>query len=55
VVESAEHVIQTILDAYSKPNLSPEEIHALATERADPLREFSSICRRELESLWNRL
>jgi len=55
VVESAERVIAIILDTYSKPNLSPEEIHALASERTDPLREFSSICRRELESLWNRL
>ncbi len=55
VVESAEHVIRVILDTYSQPNLSPEQIHTLASERTDPLREFSSICRRELESLWNRL
>ena len=54
VIESAERVLQTILDAYLKPNLSLEEIHALATERTDPLRDFSSICRRELESFWNR-
>jgi hypothetical protein len=55
VVESAERVIQTILDTYSKPNLSAEEIHALAGERNDPLREFSNICRHDLESLWNGL
>jgi hypothetical protein len=54
VVESAERVIAIILEAYSKPNLSPEEIHALASERTDPLREFSSISRCELESLWDR-
>ena len=53
VVDSAQKVIDTILDTYSKPNLTPEEIHALAGKRTDPLREFSSICRRELESLWN--
>ena len=51
VIESAERVLQTILDAYLKPNLSLEEIHALATERTDPLRDFSSICRRELDNV----
>ena len=55
VVESAERVIKTILDTYSKPNLSAEEIHAWAGERNDPLREFSNICRHDLESLWNGL
>lgn len=55
VVEKAEGIMQIILDTYSKPNLSPEEIHTLASGRTDPLREFSSICRRELESLWNYL
>ncbi len=54
VVESAERMMTIILETYSKPNLSPEEIHALASERTDPLRDFSSICRRELESLWDR-
>jgi hypothetical protein len=53
VVESAERVIDTILNTYSQPNLTAEEIHALAGERNDPLREFSNICRHDLESLWN--
>jgi hypothetical protein len=55
VVESAERVVQAILDTYSKPNLTLEEFRALAGERMDPLRDFSAICRRELESLWNGL
>ena len=55
VVESAEGVLEIILNTYSKPNLTPQEIYALAVERKDPLREFSSICRRELESLWSGL
>ncbi|MBZ5647699.1 MAG: hypothetical protein LAN37_10795 [Acidobacteriia bacterium] len=55
VVESAQRVLDTIIATYSKPNLTPEEFHALVSERPDPLRDFSSICRRELESLWNRL
>ena len=55
VVESAERVINTILSSYSKPNLGPEEFQAWASKRNDPLREFSDVCRRELESLWGRL
>ncbi len=55
VVESAQLVLDNIINTYSKPNLTPEEFHALASERPDPLRDFSSICRRELESLWNRV
>jgi hypothetical protein len=55
VVESAERVIGTILKTYSQPNLSAEEIHAWAGERNDPLREFSNICRHDIESLWNGL
>jgi hypothetical protein len=35
--------------------LTPEEIQSRAANRNDPLREFRSICRGELESLWNDL
>jgi hypothetical protein len=52
VVESAERVIDIIVKTYAQPNLTGEEIHALAGERNDPLREFSNICRQDLESLW---
>jgi hypothetical protein len=51
VVESAERVISTIMNTYAQPNLTPEEFHAWAAERNDPLREFGEVCRRELESL----
>lgn len=51
VVESAECVVKTILTTYSKPNLTSEEIQSGADTRDDPLREFSKICRSELESL----
>ena len=51
VVESAERVANTILTTYSAPNLTAEEIQARAVKGDDPLREFSSICRRELESM----
>jgi hypothetical protein len=55
VVESAERVINTILDTYSAPNLTPEEFQAWAGKRNDPLREFGNICRCELELLSNGL
>jgi hypothetical protein len=55
VVESAERVINTLLDTYSQPNLTAEQIQAWAGERNDPLREFSNICRHELESMWKGL
>jgi hypothetical protein len=55
VVESAERVIGTILKTYSQPNLTAEETHAWARERNDPLPEFSNICGRDLQSLWNGL
>ena len=51
VVESAERVIDTILNTYSQPNLTPEEFQAWAREQNDPLREFGNVCRRDLESL----
>jgi len=55
VVESAETVAKTILKTYSKPNLTAEEIQSAAGTRDDSLREFSKICRSELESLQNGL
>lgn len=53
VVESAQRVVDNILSTYSQPNLTAAEIHAWAGKRNDPLREFSNICRHDLESLWN--
>jgi hypothetical protein len=55
VVESAERVVTTILTTYSKPNLSAQEIQSGAGTRDDSLREFSSTCRGELESLGSTL
>ena len=51
VMESAERIVKTIISTYSAPNLSAAEIRSGVDKRDDPLREFSSICRRELESL----
>jgi hypothetical protein len=55
VLASAERVIQHILNTYSEPNLTPEEIHSRAGKREDPLREFSDICRAELKAMHSQL
>ena len=55
VIESAERVVRGVLDAYSGPNLTPEEFQSRAENGDDPLRDFSKICRRDLESLWKNL
>jgi hypothetical protein len=51
VVESEEQVAETILATCSAPNLTAEEIQSGAAKRDEPLRQFSNICWRELESL----
>jgi cell division septum initiation protein DivIVA len=55
VLASAERVIDRIMTTYSEPNLTPEEIQSIAARHEDPLRDFSDICRRELDSLWDGL
>jgi hypothetical protein len=56
VLTSAEQVVDQIIAIYSEPNLTPEEIQSRAAAKGDdPLRDFSSVCRSELESLWKVL
>ncbi len=55
VLASAERVVDDVIATYSEPNLTPEEIQSRAAKREDPLRDFSSICRSELELLWKGL
>ena len=55
VLASAERVIQHIISRYLEPNLPPELIQSRAATRQDPLREFSNICRAELEAMQNQL
>ena len=52
VIESGEELIATILKIYFEPNLTPVEIQSAASKHNDHLKEFSNMCRRELESLW---
>jgi hypothetical protein len=55
VLARAELIIQHIISTYSEPNLTPEEIRSSAGKREDPLREFSDICRAELEAMHSQL
>ena len=55
VIESGERVIATIFKTYFEPNLSPEELQAAASSHHDHLQEFSNACRRELESLEQKI
>jgi hypothetical protein len=55
VLVSAERLIKDIINTYSGPNLTPEEIQSSASKRQDPLIEFSNICRAELEAMQKQL
>jgi hypothetical protein len=55
VMATAEEVVKRIVGSYSEPNLTPEQIQSRATSGDDPLREFSYICRSELESMQRRI
>jgi hypothetical protein len=52
VIESGEELIATIVKIYFEPNLTPEKIQSTASKHNDHLKEFSNMCRRELDSLW---
>jgi hypothetical protein len=55
VLASAERVVQHIMSTYSEPNLTPEEMQSRAAKHEEPLREFSNICRAELEAMQRQL
>jgi hypothetical protein len=54
VLAAAEAVTRAIVETYAKPNLTSEEIHAAAMGGEDPLRDFSAVCRAELEGMRKR-
>jgi hypothetical protein len=54
VVAAAEQATQRIMQRYALPNLSADEIRALATSGkpdSDPLKAFSEACRIEIRAL----
>jgi hypothetical protein len=55
VLTSAEAVVREIIGTYGKPNLTPEQIQSTATNGEDPLRNFSDICRAELDSMQSQI
>jgi hypothetical protein len=57
VVAATEQSIKRILQQYFDPNLTREEMRALALKRIDedPVRAFSKACREELQGLERRL
>ena len=55
VIKSGERLIATILKVYFEPNLTPGDIKSAANTHTDHLQEFSSVCRRELESIGKSL
>ena len=49
VLAAAEACCRQIVDLYSKPNMTIEQIRvAFERDRLDPIRDFSSVCRTEL-------
>ena len=56
ILEKAEDVLKTLLSTYSEPNMTAEQIQSQAVDgHRDPLRQFSDICRAELDSLQRQL
>jgi len=51
VVKAAEDVVKWAVDTYPKPNLTVEQIESAALSGEGPLRNFSDICRSELETM----
>lgn len=52
VLGKAEDCCRRIVDLYSRPNMTPEQIRAaLETNELDPLKDFSAACRTELHAI----
>ena len=52
VFRSADETVRRIVRQYGEPNQTPEQIRENAlTSRVNPLREFSSACRKEFDDL----
>jgi hypothetical protein len=52
VLTEAEHIVKSIAEQYFSPNLSTEDMAALArSPETDPLKPFGEACRAELKSI----
>jgi hypothetical protein len=55
VVQSAEHIVKTIMDTYLEPDKSFGELHDMAKRGfVDMLRQFSEACREEFDAMRDR-
>jgi len=51
VTESADSIVRLIIDTYFQPNKSLTELQAMVHDGGlDPLKDFSDVCRNELET-----
>jgi hypothetical protein len=55
VMKEAEQVLDLIFTQYGAENLSVEQLRKTAMEKKDPLKDFSAICRRELNDVQRRM
>jgi hypothetical protein len=55
VLATAEEFVRETISTYAKPNLTSEQIQSRATNGEDPLKNFSEICRAELESMQKQI
>ena len=55
VLATAEAVVREIIGTYTKPNLTPEQIQSRAVNGEDPLRNFSDVCRAELDFMQKQI
>ena len=55
VMNEAEDVLKLIITQFGAENLSVEQLRETAMEKKDPLRGFSTICRRELKDVQNKM
>ena len=59
VLAKAEELVSHVIAIYGEPNRTPAQIQAMATNMAtsgqDPLKNFSEVCRAELESMQRQI
>jgi len=55
ILTAGQEVVNTIINAYREPNLTPQQIEVKAINGDDPLKNFSDVCRLELESIRREL
>jgi hypothetical protein len=55
LLATAEKDVRNIIGTYAQPNLTPEQIESRVTNGEDPLRNFSEVCRAELESMQSQI